>query len=87
MKAAPEIVSSARIEITANVFMPQSSFSIVAKNVRAWRIFGTNKRCYRGRWGGRLFDHLVRPRDKRRRQVEAERLGGLQIDDEQELVG
>ena len=35
-------MSSARIEITANVFMAQSWFSIVAKNDGAWRIFWTN---------------------------------------------
>src|ERR1700683_5075431 len=46
--AAPEIVSSARIEITASVFMIQWWFPIVAKSVRAWRIFGTNQRNYRG---------------------------------------
>src|SRR5580704_10129394 len=46
--AAPEIVSSARIEITASVFMIRWWFPIVAKSVRAWRIFGTNQRYYRG---------------------------------------
>jgi hypothetical protein len=69
VKAAPEIVSSARIEITANVFIPQSSVPIVAKNVRAWRIFWTNKGYYRGPRGGGLFDHLTRRRDQRRRPV------------------
>jgi hypothetical protein len=52
VKAAPEIVSSARIEITANVFIPQSSVLIVAKNVKARRIFWTNKGYYRGPRGG-----------------------------------
>jgi hypothetical protein len=36
---APEIVSSARIEMTANVLMARSWRPIVAENVRAWRIF------------------------------------------------
>jgi len=70
VKAAPEIVSSARIEITANVFILQSSVPIVAKNVRAWRIFWTNKGYYRGLCGGGLFDHLTRSRDQRRWPVQ-----------------
>src|SRR5690242_12693329 len=32
-----------------------------------------------------LFDHLVRARDKRLRQVEAECLGGFQVDSEEEF--
>ena len=50
--AAPEIVSSARIEMTASVFMTSASISIVAKNGRARRIFGTNAGELRGRRGG-----------------------------------
>src|SRR5262249_60804762 len=34
-----------------------------------------------------LFDHLIRPQQQRRRDGEAEGLGGLQIDDELELGG
>jgi hypothetical protein len=62
--------------------MPQSSFSIVAKNVRAWRIFGTNKRniVAAARQTQRAYSIISSARDKCRWQVEAERLGGLQID-------
>jgi len=37
-------VSSARIEIMPSVFIRLMLCSIVAKNVRAWRIFLTNRR-------------------------------------------
>jgi hypothetical protein len=70
VKAAPEIVSSARIEMTANVFIPRSSVPIVAKNVRAWRIFWTNKGYYRGLPGRSFIGHLIRSRDRRRRPVQ-----------------
>src|SRR5262245_51442455 len=36
---------------------------------------------------GRSFDHLIRPRQQRRRDREAEGLGGLDVDDELELGG
>jgi hypothetical protein len=46
-----EIVSSARIKIAANVFISQSSFSIVAKkSVRAWRLFWTEAGNNRGEY-------------------------------------
>jgi hypothetical protein len=35
--------------------------------------------------GSPLFDHLVGAREQRRRQLEAERLGHLEIDDELKL--
>jgi hypothetical protein len=38
---AADIVSSARIVMTAIVFMRSTSIPIVAENVRAWRIFRT----------------------------------------------
>src|SRR5215467_7542263 len=34
-----------------------------------------------------LFNDLIRPQQQRRRDGEAERLGGLEIDDQLELVG
>ena len=34
-----------------------------------------------------LFDDLIRPQQQRRRNREAERLGGLEVDDEFELRG
>ena len=34
-----------------------------------------------------LFDHLIRPRQQRRRDREAEGLGGLEVDDQLELRG
>src|SRR5262249_33664090 len=40
----------------------------------------------RGR-GHDLLDHLIRPQQQRRRDGEAERLGGLEIDDEIEFRG
>jgi hypothetical protein len=70
VKAAPEIVSSARIEMTANVFIPQSSVPIVAKNVRAWRIFWTNRGYYRGSPGS-FIGHLTRSRDRGRWPAQA----------------
>jgi len=39
----------ARIEMTTSVFMTSTSVSMVAKKVRAWRIFGTNTGGLRGR--------------------------------------
>jgi hypothetical protein len=36
---------------------------------------------------GNSFDHLVDAGEQRRRHVEAERLGGLRIDDQLELGG
>jgi hypothetical protein len=38
-----KLVGAGRLEIAASIFMPQASFSIVAKNVWAWRIFWTNE--------------------------------------------
>jgi len=35
--------------------------------------------------GGDLLDHLIRPRQQSRRNREAERLGGLEVDDKLEL--
>src|SRR6478736_588735 len=60
--AAPEIVSSARIEMTASVFMTSASISIVAKNGRARRIFGTNVGELRGR---RAATSTAQPPEKR----------------------
>jgi hypothetical protein len=40
------------MEMTASVFMGGWWFSIVAENVRAWRIFLTNRRNYRGAGAG-----------------------------------
>jgi hypothetical protein len=57
--AAPEIVRSARIEITASVFMGRSWFPIVAKSVMAWCIFETNRGNYRG--GSRKARHIAIP--------------------------
>ena len=37
--------------------------------------------------GGPSFDHLIRPLEKRRWDRQAERLGGLEVDDELELRG
>src|SRR4030095_4996282 len=34
-----------------------------------------------------LLDHLIRPRQQRRRDRQAERLGGLEVDDQLELGG
>src|SRR5258706_4015260 len=38
-------------------------------------------------WAPSLLDHLIRPQQQRRRDREAERLGGLQVDDQLELRG
>ena len=42
---------------------------------------------YRRRLGGPLLDHLIRPLQERRRDREAEGLGGLEVDDQLELCG
>lgn len=46
---APEIVSRAKIEMTASVRMLSLSCQIVAENVKAWRIFKTTPGNDRGR--------------------------------------
>jgi hypothetical protein len=40
------MVSSAKIEMTASVFMPRRSWLIVAKSVYLWRILRTIKRNF-----------------------------------------
>jgi len=45
---AADIVSNAKIVMTAIVFMETASLPIVAENVRAWRIFWTNQGNNRG---------------------------------------
>src|SRR5580704_17823033 len=72
--------------MTASVFMPRWSFSIVAKNVSAWRIFRTNQRNNRG-FAPALFDDLVGASDQRRRQVEPQSPGRLQIDEQLQFGG
>src|SRR5215467_4526799 len=37
--------------------------------------------------GERLLDHFIRPREQRRGNRQTERLGGLEVDDELELLG
>jgi hypothetical protein len=46
---AADIVSNAKIVVTAIVFMETTSLPIVAENVRAWRIFGTKPGNNHGR--------------------------------------
>ena len=46
---AADIVSNAKIVMTAIVFMETTSLPIVAENVRAWRIFGTKPGNNHGR--------------------------------------
>ena len=53
---------------------------------RAARRGGRRSRC-RGTRGGPSLDHLIRPLQERRRDRQAEGLGGLEVDDELELVG
>ena len=38
-------------------------------------------------WCGPSLDHVIRPLQERRRDREAERLGGLEVDDQLELTG
>src|SRR5467141_1888068 len=38
-------------------------------------------------WRGRSLNHLIRPLQERRRDRQAERLGGLHVDDQLELRG
>ena len=66
--------------------MPGWSCSIVAKNVSAWRIFRTNRRNNRG-FAPALFDDLVGASDQRRRQVEPQRPGRFQIDEQLQFGG
>jgi hypothetical protein len=49
-----------------------------------WRSRIKNRRC-RG-WVDALLDDLIRPQQQRRRDGEAERLRGLEVDDEFELA-
>lgn len=46
---APDIVSSAKIMMTAIVLMGSTSLPIVAENVRTWRIFAAEPRNNHGR--------------------------------------
>jgi len=50
---AADIVSNAKIVMTAIVFMETASLPIVAENVRAWRIFGTKPGNNHGRQSAR----------------------------------
>src|SRR5262249_56018968 len=56
----------------------------VAPPRRAARRGGSRSDCPRMRVG-RSLDHLIRPRQQRRRDRQAERLGGLEVDDQLEL--
>jgi hypothetical protein len=44
-------------------------------------------RWFRERLAGALLDHLGRPQQRRRRDREAQRFGGLEVDDQLELGG
>lgn len=68
------------------------SVSIVAKNVRAWRIFGTKQgnnlvRVPPAKIHPTSFDHLVGAGEQRRRHDEPKRLGGLEVDRQFEFGG
>src|SRR5262249_48298773 len=56
----------------------------VAPPRRAARRGGSRSDCPRMRVG-RSLDHLIRPRQQRRGDRQAERLGGLEVDDQLEL--